>query len=56
MGRPNANIPSNAEINISPANIFAKSLNDKLNGLVTISSKSTNNVINPANENPCQIA
>ena len=47
-GKPIAKIPSNALTNISPANIFAKSLKDKLNGLVTISNKSTRRVIIPA--------
>lgn len=56
IGKPIANIPSKAEIRISPAKIFAKSLNERLNGLVTISNISTNIIIIPSSEKPCQIA
>ena len=54
IGSPIAQMPNKAEISISPAKIFAKSLKHKLKGLVTISRILTNVIIIPSREKPFQ--
>ena len=52
-GNPHAISPKSAVMRISPAKIFPKSRNAKVNGLVTNSRISTNIEIIPTKDNSC---